>query len=165
MQNDVVCNASPLIFLAKIGMLKLLNPYAVHIPSQVESEILKGVLRKKADATLIVKYLKGRKIVSVKTNIIKALPDFLGSGEKAVISPAVKRKTEKVFIDEAKARAVARLYGLYPRGTLGILWNSYKMGNIDKTRLETLLFELLEKGYRIKEEIFLEFIKKIRDSS
>ena len=29
--------------------------------------------------------------------------------------------------------------------------------------LETLLFELLEKGYRIKEELFLEFIKKIRD--
>ena len=39
------------------------------------------------------------------------------------------------------------------------------MSNIDKTRLETLLFELLEKGYRIKEEIFLEFIKKIRDPS
>lgn len=165
MQNDVVCNASPLIFLAKIGMLKLLNPYAVHIPIQVESEIHNGFLRKKTDAVLIIEYLKNRKIISVKTNIIKALPEFLGSGEKAVISLAVKEKIEQVFIDEAKARMVARLYGLYPRGTLGILWNSYKMGNIDKTRLEILLFELLEKGYRIKEEIFLEFIKKIRDSS
>lgn len=165
MRNDVVCNASPLIFLAKIGMLELLNPYAVHIPSQVESEILKGVLRKKADAPLIIEYLRCRKITSVKTNIIKTLPDFLGSGEKAVISLAVKGKIKKVFIDEAKARTVARLFGLYPCGTLGILWNSYKMSNIDKTRLETLLFELLEKGYRIKEEIFLEFIKKIRDPS
>lgn len=163
MKDDVVCNASPLIFLAKIRMLDILNSYTIHIPSQVDSEILKGISRKKEDAKLIVEYLKNRKVEPIKTTIIKSLPNSLGSGEKAVISLAVKEKIKRVLIDEAKARTVARLYGLYPKGTLGVLWNSYTAGNINRIRLETLLFELIENGYRIKEEIFLGFIKKLKE--
>src|SRR3990167_5977255 len=44
---EVVCNASPLIFLAKIDRLNLLDSYVLRIPSQVESEILKGLKRRK----------------------------------------------------------------------------------------------------------------------
>ncbi len=160
--QDVVCNASPLIFLAKIDRLNLLDSYVLHIPSQVESEILKGLERRKEDANQIIKYLRHKELIPIKTTILKNLPDFLGDGEKAVISLAVKEKIEKVFIDEEKARTVARFRGLLPKGTLGILWDSYKMGNMDKARLEALSFELLEKGYRIKEELFIEFLKKLR---
>ncbi len=162
--QDVVCNASPLIFLAKIERLNLFDDYALHIPSQVESEILKGLKRKKEDAKRIIKYLEHKNLIPIKTAILKDLPDFLGAGEKAVISLAVREKIEKVFIDEEKARTVARFKGLCPKGTLGILWDSYKNGNINKTKLEILSFELLEKGYRIKEEIFIEFLRKLRAS-
>jgi|SRR3989338_7000522 len=163
MLTDVVCNASPLIFLAKIGRLDLLDIYHLHIPSQVEVEILKGIKRKKEDARLIVEYLKKRKIFSIKTAIIKDLPDSLGSGEKAVISLAVKEKIERVLIDEAKARTVARFNGLKPKGTLGILWDSYKIGKIDGKTVKALSLELIEKGYRIKEELFIEFLKKAKE--
>lgn len=162
MQEDVVCNASPLIFIAKIGLLKLLDSYTLHIPSQVEKEILKGQINKKEDVKLIVNYFESRNITPVKTTFIKNLPDFLGAGEKAVISWAVKKEIKKVFIDEAKARIVARFYGLHPKGTLGILWDAYKVGNINKTKLETVLFELVEKGYRIREELFIDFLKKLK---
>lgn len=164
MHGDVVCNASPLIFLSKIRRLDLLNIYSLHIPSQVEAEILKGIKRNREDSRLITEYLKQRNIVPVKTSLLKDLPEFLGVGEKAVISLAVKEKIEKVLIDESKARTVARFKGLKPKGTLGILWDSYKTGNIDIKTLETLSLELLEKGYRIKEELFIEFLKKIKVS-
>ena len=160
--QDVVCNASPLIFLAKIKRLNLLDTCVLHIPCQVESEIRKGFKRKKEDAKLLINYLKQHRYISTKVAILKDMPDFLGDGEKAVISLAIRDKIEKVFIDEAKARTVAKLKGLYPKGTLGILWDSYKMGNIDGTTLEALSFELLEKGYRIKEEVFIEFLKKLK---
>jgi predicted nucleic acid-binding protein len=162
MHGDVVCNASPLIFLAKLKKLDLLNIYSLHIPSQVEAEILKGIKRNRKDARLITEYLKQRNILLVKTSLLKDLPEFLGVGEKAVISLAVKEKIEKVLIDESKARTVARFKGLKPKGTLGILWDSYKTGNIDRKTLETLSLELLEKGYRIKEELFIEFFKKLK---
>lgn len=161
---EVVCNASPLIFLAKIGQINLLDTYTLYIPSPVESEIQNGVKRKKEDAQLILRYLKNKSIISSKVTILKDLPKFLGDGEKAVISLAVKKNIGRVFIDEAKARTVARFKGLSPKGTLGILWDSYKNSKLDKIKAEALLLELIEKGYRIKEEIFIEFLKKLRTS-
>lgn len=95
--QDFVCNASPLIFLAKIDMLDLLDHYTIHIPSRVETEILRGFVRKKEDAKYIVKYLKSRNIIPIKTTILKTLPDFLGSGEKAVISLAMKKDQECLY--------------------------------------------------------------------
>jgi len=162
MHGDVVCNASPLIFIAKIRRLDILNIYSLCIPSQVEVEIIKGIKRKQEDARLITEYLKQRNIVPVKISLLRDLPNFLGAGEKAVISLAVKEKIESVLIDEAKARTVARFKGLKPKGTLGVLWDSYKVGKIDRKILETLLLELIEKGYRIKEDLFIEFLKKLK---
>jgi len=162
MQRDAVCNASPLIFLAKIKKLSLLDIYSLHIPSQVETEILKGLRKKREDAVLIIDYLQQRNIKPVKASLLKDLPNFLGIGEKAVISLAVKEKIERVLIDEAKARTVARFKGLKPKGTLGILWDSYKARRINKKNLEELTLELIEKGYRIREELLIEFLKKIK---
>lgn len=162
MHGDVVCNASPLIFLAKIKKLNLLDVYSLHIPSQVETEILKGLKNKREDANLIIAYISQRNIKPVKTALLKDLPNFLGIGEKAVISLAVKEKIERVLIDEAKARTVARFKGLKPKGTLGILWDSYMSSRINKKNLEELTLELIEKGYRIREELLIEFLKKIK---
>lgn len=153
MQGDVVCNASPLIFLAKIKRLSLLDIYSLHIPSQVETEILKGLKRKREDTSLIIAYLSQRNVKPAKTTLLRDLPNFLGIGEKAVISLAVKEKIERVLIDEAKARTVARFKGLKPKGTLGILWDSYRSGRINKSQLEELTLELIEKGLSYKRRI------------
>lgn len=161
MREKVVCNASPLIFLAKIYRLDLLNVYELYIPSHVESEILKGFRSKKENAGEIIEYLRNNKIEPVKVTFLKDLPSSLGSGERAVISFAVRENIKKVLLDEAKARTIARFKGLKPKGTLGILWDSYKLGWIDKKTLEQLLLDLIQKGYRIKEEILVEFLKNI----
>ncbi|MGQ3685185.1 MAG: hypothetical protein ACUBOA_09325 [Candidatus Loosdrechtia sp.] len=143
---EVVCNASPLIFLAKIGQINLLDNYTLYIPSQVESAIHNGIKRKKEDAQIILRYLKNKNTIPSRVTILKDLSEFLGEGEKAVISLAVKKNIKRVFIDEAKARTVARFKGLSPKGTLGILWDSYKNGKLDKIKVEVLLFELTYSG-------------------
>ena len=97
----------------------------------------------------------------MKVTFLKDLPSSLGSGERAVISFAVKENIKKVLVDEAKARTIARFKGLKPKGTLGILWDSYKSGRVDRKTLEQLLLDLIQKGYRIKEEILVEFLKNI----
>lgn len=162
MLEKVVCNASPLIFLSKIGRLDLLDAYNLYIPSQVEAEILAGIKKKREDAKPIADYLKNRKIEPVKVIPLRNMPSSLGAGERAVISLAVRERIKHVFIDEAKARTVARFNGLEPKGTIGILWDSYKNGKLDKQAIETLSLHLLERGYRIREEVFIEFFKKIR---
>lgn len=162
MREKVACNASPLIFLAKIERLDLLNAYELHLPQQVEAEILKGSKSKREDSGLIAQYLKANKIEPVKIPLLKDLPHSLGTGERAVISLAVKEGIKRVLIDESKARTVARFKGLKPKGTLGVLWDAHKTGRIDKETLEILMLGLIQKGYRIKEEILVEFLKKLK---
>lgn len=123
---NAVCNASPLIFLAKIKKIDLLDRYVLFIPAQVESEILNGIEKGIENANIIIAYLKKRKIKSIKIPLLRNLPDSLGTGEKAVISLAIEKKIERVFMDESKARLVARLKGLKPKGTIGILWDAYQ---------------------------------------
>ncbi len=162
MAERIVCNASPLIFLAKIDKLSLLDAYELRIPVQVEAEVLKGAKRKKQDAEKIADYLHAGNITPEKVSLLKDLPHSLGAGERAVISLAVKEKITKVLIDEAKARTVARFNGLAPKGTLGVLWDAYKSGLIGRDALESLTFDLIQNGYRIKEDIIIEFLKKLK---
>ena len=163
MWEKAVCNASPLIFLAKIQNLEFLSAYELFIPSQVGKEIMRGLKSKKEDAKLIIEYLKDNNIKPVKIKPLKDLPDFLGPGEEAVISLAIRENIKRVFIDEAKARIVARFKGLHPKGTLGILWDAYKARKIDRENTELLVLDLVQKGYRIKEEILIEFLKRLKN--
>ena len=123
---------------------------------------MSGLEGKKEDAELIIKYLKDNNIKPVKIKPLKDLPDFLGPGERAVISLAIRENIKRVFIDEAKARIVARFKKLKPKGTLGILWDAYKAGLIDRETTEFLSLDLVQKGYRIREEILIEFLKRLR---
>lgn len=158
----IVTDASPLIFLAKIEGLNLLSAYKLYVPRQVEDEVLKGSDKHRKDALQISKFLKSSNVIVVETTLISALPDYLGKGERAVISCAVGLAIEAVLIDEGKARAVARFYNLKPKGTLGVLNDAFKKGIITRHKLEEMTFDLVQKGYRVREEILIEFLKRIR---
>ncbi len=162
MPEKVVCNTSPLIFLAKIRKLALLDRYTLYIPSLVKAEVAKGLKHNKQDARLIMEHLSRNNIQPSKVTPLKDLPPFLGSGEKAAISLAVREGITRIFIDEAKARTVARFKGLAPKGTLGILWDAYKSGAVEKDTIELLVFDLIQNGYRIREEIIVEFLKRLK---
>lgn len=163
--KSIVADASPLIFLAKIDGLSLLSDYRLYVPIQVDEEIQKGRDKHRKDSLAISRFFKNPNVSIVKTEIMAALPDYLGMGEKAVISYAANAKIKDVLIDEGKARAVARIYNLKPKGTLGVLNDAFTKGAITAQQLEKMVFDLVQKGYRIKEEILIEFLKKIKDLS
>jgi predicted nucleic acid-binding protein len=162
MAERIVCNASPLIFLAKLDKLALLDVYELHVPSQVEAEILKGAKRKKPDAARITDYLQARNVKPEKVVLLRDLPHSLGQGERSVISLALRERINRVLIDESKARTIARFKGLAPKGTLGVLWDAFKAGSIDREGIEALMFDLIQKGYRIKEEVIVELFRALK---
>jgi predicted nucleic acid-binding protein len=164
MARRIVCNASPLIFLSKIDRLHLLDAYEILIPVQVEAEILKGAKRRKPDGRRIADYLRGRRVSSVKITLLRDLPPALGAGERAAISLALRENISQVLVDEAKARIAARFKGLEPKGTLGVLWEAHNSGLIDRESLESAVFDLINKGYRIKQELLIEFMKRLRST-
>lgn len=160
--KKVVADASPLIFLAKISRLNLLSDYDVYVPQQVHREILRGRERRKEAAEGLIRFLEESSVRIVDCGIKAGLPEALGEGERAVISYAAEHAIQEVWLDEVRARTVAKFYQLVPKGTLGILWEAHRKGHISKENLERHVFELVEKGYRISEEILIKVLQAIR---
>lgn len=157
----IVSDTSPLLFLAKINRLLFLKDMEVYLPSEVIPEIKAGKNKGHPDYLLIEKMIGQLKITIMTTPLLPDLPSNLGAGESASISLAVNTHIKHIFIDEARGRKVARLYGLKPRGTLGIAIDQYHQKKIPKKECRELIFELVRIGYRISEEILVQLLKEL----
>lgn len=157
----IIINSSPLIFLSKIGKLYLLKELfdEILIPSSVFNEtVTRGKEKMLEDALMIENFINENKI-QVKDADIRWLEDVpLGAGEKAVISLARKEGIENVLIDESKARTIAKLFKLKPRGTLWVLALANSRDIISHHELKESVLRIIEKGYRIKEDILARFL-------
>ena len=156
----IVSNSSPLIFLAKIGKLDFLKGYSLLVPEQVIDEVI-GRNKEKDSSVLIEGWLQKNKVTIKKTELLRSLPAGLGDGEKAAISLAMTEGVNAILIDERKARRTAKLLGLKPKGTIGVIYEQYLRGYIKRQECKYLVFELIKNGYRIKEELLAEFLQNI----
>ena len=88
---NAVSNTSPLIFLTKIGKLDFLKNYKISIPQQVFDEILLWKNKSNDYYLILENWINKNSIIVEKVEILKNLPENLGSGEKAAISLAIKK--------------------------------------------------------------------------
>ncbi len=51
---------------------------------------------------------------------------------------------------------------LAPKGTLGVLRDAYKAGTVGREDLEFLTLDLIQKGYRIKEDVLVDFLRALK---
>jgi len=160
----IVSNATPLIYLSKVGKLELLKSVfdEVHIPEGVKAEAVdRGKELSKRDALIIEKaihdgWIKVSKVKSVK------LPIELEPGETAAISLAKSLGAREILMDEVSARSAARLLGLEPKGTIFVLLRALEMGELDLDEFLKTLNELIERGFRLSEEVYIEAIREAR---
>ena len=159
----LVSNASPLIFLAKIDRLDLLENYEMIIPKQVYSEIKEGEKSGREDSYKIKSLIENGTIKVDEISINKELEKHnLGEGERAAISLAIDQKISLILLDERKARRVAKFYNLYPKGTVGILSEALKKNKINKNEFRDSIHKLIKEGYRINEELIMDLLKEIQ---
>ncbi|MCL2048322.1 MAG: DUF3368 domain-containing protein [Defluviitaleaceae bacterium] len=147
MTKKAVINASPLIQLAKLGRLKLLNDFfgSVFIPRAVIGEI----------NDLDITELAYEPFDVTNRNAINTLLHPLHIGEAEVIIGAVEHSADFAVLDDLAARNKARLLGLDVIGTLGILQRAKKQGMIYD--LERDIIYLRNSGMYISDSL----IKKI----
>ena len=163
--NSIVSNAAPLIYLAKIGKLDLLKKIfgEVIIPEEVKIEVVnKGKVLGKRDAYIVEKAVN-EGWLNVQSADPLELPIKLDPGEAATISLAKKLKISEVLVDEVSARIATRLLGLTPRGTLFVLLKGFEKKELNLDEFLELLSRLIQHGFRLKEEVYLEAIKKARE--
>lgn len=164
----IVINSSPLIFLSKIEKMHLLTELfdGIFIPSTVFYEtVTRGKEKMMEDAFVIENFINENEnkitIVDVDFQGFEEIP--LGIGEKAVIAFARRENIENVLIDEGKARTIAKMFKLKPRGTLWVLALANSKDIITCHELKESVLRIIEKGYRIKEEILARFLIEIEN--
>lgn len=161
---QVVSNSTPLIFLAKIGRLNLLERLfdKIIIPNTVFAEVVvQGKERNYSDAYLVEKFIKKGVIVKQYIKNLKVSEMPIGKGELEAIELASKIGIRDILIDETKGRRIARLYDLKPKGTLWILTKAFEDDIISKEELKISIQELIRNGFRIREDILVDIFKEL----
>lgn len=150
-----ICNAGPVIALAKIDRLSLLSDLAnsVRIPATVFHETL---AKPGADADRIIEASQAfLTVIKAPKNIDPGVifaTRHLDAGEKQVI--AVAASTPKPFtlvLDDAAGRRVAGRLGYPLLGFIGILLIAKKRGLV--TQVIPLLLEAKNQGYWMSDEL------------
>lgn len=163
--NNIISDATPLIYLAKIEKISLIKSLynTIIISSEIKNEIVdEGKRLKEKDAFLIEKEIKDGFIEVIKvSNYIK--PVFkIDKGELSILSLAKELSIKDVLIDEKLARIAAKVEELTPRGTLFVILKNLKLKLINFDDFLRILNSLLEAGFRLKEEVYLKAIEEAR---
>ncbi|MBM3710727.1 MAG: hypothetical protein FJW61_09950, partial [Actinobacteria bacterium] len=149
--SEIVSNATPLIYLAKIKKYSLLKSLynKIIISQEVKTEIVdEGKKFNKPDSLLIEKEIESGFIEVKKVNKLIETTLELESGELSTLSLAKKIKINEVLIDETLGRTAAKIVGLIPRGTLYVLLKNLKLKNITFNDFLNILNQLIESGFR-----------------
>ncbi|MGD9162579.1 MAG: hypothetical protein PVG39_29495 [Desulfobacteraceae bacterium] len=167
MQN-IVSNATPLIYLAKADQLILLHEMfeTIFIPDAVYREVvIQGKNKGETDAFRVERAVKDGWIVVKKIKKICNIELSMHPGEVEVISLALELAIKVVLMDDTKARITAELAGLRPKGTLWLLLNAVKGKILDFDRFLIVLEDIVKSGFYLKEEVFLKAVHQAKTLS
>lgn len=147
----IISDASPLIALADIGELGLLQELyqIVTITDIVRNEIHADL---PAWIEVSTEYdLKQFQILSLE----------LDPGEASAIALALESSDARIIIDENKGRSVAKRLGLRVTGTIGIIIKAKELGIIQSGR--TILNKLEEHGFWLSEGLKKHILIRLKE--
>lgn len=150
--HKVVINSTPLIALAHINKLHLLNKLydEVYIPQAVFNEI--SVKEGSVCKIQVEASLNWIKVLSINNVMAKEFfKAQLHDGEVEVMILAKEVCSDLVVIDDKNAKKHAKYLGLNVTGTLGILIKAKQKGFIKEVK--PLLLELKNKGIYISDNV------------
>lgn len=120
MSSIWVVNASPVIVLAKVGQLRLLEVLGGGpiLPDAVAAEIMCGPPDDPGRKALDAGWGQRRSPARVSAAVLEW---GLGAGETSVVALAMETQSSVAVLDDAAARAAARSLGVPLMGTLSVL--------------------------------------------
>ncbi|MEK6915304.1 MAG: hypothetical protein AABW89_02055 [Nanoarchaeota archaeon] len=144
----IISDSSPLIYLAKIGCINLLNKLfdEIIIPIGVYDEILEGKKHEKNEVRIIEELIQKRFIIVKSPKSIIEIEN-LDKGEKEGISLCKELNIETILIDEKKGFNISYMFNLTPIRTTNLLIILLDKKLINLNRYKELLKGLIESGY------------------
>lgn len=150
----IVSNTGPIIGLAKIGLLFLLNQVAsyVFITPKIHRELL-GKVGPEAEQIdqALNGFLKVTNVGPLDPSVEMAV-SVLDEGEREVIGLASRMAGEVlILIDDRAGREVAKRLNIPVSGLVGVLLLAKERGLLEK--VGPLVEELRDKGYWLSDEV------------
>jgi predicted nucleic acid-binding protein len=152
----IVFNSSPLIFLARLHLLKVFVCASdeFYIPEFVIEEIK---VKHDEASEYIQRLIHDNQIKVRATNLISLASSLnvrLGKGESEAIALCTELQADYVVLDDFAARREAIRLGLNVRGTLAIIRNLNSEGKIAIDNLDELYQRLMAINFRVKRALF-----------
>jgi len=167
----IVSDSTPLIYLAKLGYLQLLQDLfgEVRVSAEVMKEIMHGKQQGFGDATTIQNAASGGWLKVIGLSVaqrrrLSKLHHMFPDISEADASALVLAKDLKVHLcmDDNRAVKAAEMLKLKHIGTLGIILLSVKRKLMKRDQAEGLILSLPEHGFYIGPDLLSEFLKQLR---
>jgi len=154
----IVADSSPIIILAKQGLLNLLQKCFkdLMIPESVYNEVMhrSGT----PEAIALEKAVKEKWISVQKLDVVEYLDTkSIGQGEKEAISLAIRHKSI-LIIDDDSVRKYASIFGVEAHGTFYVIYLACTKKLIDKSTTKNTIESMIADGFYISSEIYSRFI-------
>lgn len=166
----LIFDATPLIYLAKIDKLLLLDKIKEKkiIPQKVYEEVVEeGKKKGIADAFII------QKSIDEKVFTIKMVPKnsfYMKLRENPNLSEAdisVLTLAKKIggiaIIDEDYARDIADIEGIENRGTIFLVFSLLKKKAVDKKDAKEIIDKMIENGWYCSMDLYTNILKRIEN--
>lgn len=158
-----VVDASPLIYLVKIGRLELLDQYEeILVPPEVLGEIERGLAAGHTEFLEVRRLLEGGRLRVRKAGKPRAEWN-LGRGEAAVLALAVRATADEIVVDDRAAIGVAKYLGLRPISVPFLLLRERRAGRLTQPSFEGLLRQLLSTGYYLSPNLHQKLVDAGRE--
>lgn len=155
----IVSNTSPIINLATIDQLNILNKLYdnIFIPEAVYHEIVVvGAGQPGSSEIRKLEWIITRKVSN--TSLVKALQLELDNGEAEAIALALELRADLLLIDERMGRSVASRFNVKYIGLLGLLVEAKSKGIVKM--IQPLLNDLKTKaGFWISEKLYFRILE------
>lgn len=154
----IVADSSPVIILAKQGLLGLLKKCfnKVVIPKSVHEEVMQK--SGSPEAIAIAKAIAEKWVSVQKAAVIDGLnTKNIGLGEKEAISLAYNHKS-LLIIDDDSAKRYASLFGVEAHGSLFVIYLACARKLIGKTDAVKILENMISDGFYISSELYSRFV-------
>lgn len=158
----MISNSTPLISLAKVNLLHLLKDLfkKIYMPKAVKEEVIdqgKGI--KAIDSFIVEDGIKEGWIIVKEVEPLPLLNNLgIDKGEIEAISLTCQMKKE-ILLDQTHARVAAQMFGLKPKGTIFVLLRALKKKKISYDEYLMALRDLIDVGFQMSQEVYLEAIK------
>jgi len=167
--KPLIFDSTPLIYLAKADILKLIRefPEKLFIPPEVYSEVVEEGKKKGEGDAFLVENLVNEGILKVKEvrkkdfqKKLKKSPLHLADIETLCLANELNGIA---IIDEELGREIADIEGIKRRGSIFILFRFFKLGLIDKKKLRETVDKMLLEGWRCSVELYAVILTEIEN--